>query len=57
MALYEWKHPETGDIVESSSYDVPPKAGYVRVYSFGLGAVLGCGLSPSRYVNGRKSDQ
>lgn len=55
--IYQWKHPESGDIVESDSYNVPPKEGYVRVYSFGLGAVLGAGNSPSRYVNGTKREQ
>lgn len=52
---YEWKNPETGEIEETTSCDVPPHEGWVRVFSFGLGSVQGGGSSPSRYVSAKRS--
>jgi hypothetical protein len=52
-AMYEWKDPVTGEIRESTSYDTPPYYGWVRVFSFGVGAVTGAGSSPSRYVSSK----
>lgn len=50
MKVYLWKNVETGELVETDSYNQPPEleGTWVREYSFGLGPVGGAGGSPSR---------
>lgn len=45
---YEWKNPKTGQTMMTPSPDKPPKYGWVRVFTFGVGRVEGGGGSPGR---------
>lgn len=47
---YEWKNTETGEVVESEHWSIPPdKSGnWQRVFRFGVGRVEGGGGSPGR---------
>ena len=45
---YLWKDPKSGETIEHDHPSDPPKKGWVRVYSFGIGRVEGGGGSPGR---------
>lgn len=55
MPIYQWQNTKTGEVKETNSYDKPPTKSkhWKRVYSFGLGPVVGAGGSPVRSFHTR----
>ena len=54
MPEYDWKNEKTGDIQTTDHHATPPddSGEWKRVYSFGLGSIMGAGGSPSRPSTG-----
>lgn len=54
---YIWKNSKTDEVIETESRETPPDqtGDWKRVYSFGLGSVMGAGQSPGRTSSGKRT--
>jgi hypothetical protein len=57
MTLYQWANTLTGETIDTLSYDEAPEGeGWRRVYSFGVGKIIGAGSTPARPSTGYKKN-